>query len=396
MKKLLFPILIIILLFQLAGCSEKKSDNSAVPDVKAVSSRDKIEASPEVLVWAQMEIDKLIYMLTVDGFPPDDSPSSNLITIEVKENKIINLKLVKTLAFHDNTTIDLYELDFQLLSPNLPDTNIFIADEDGWINSDDNYIYSDANGNEKKNGQLYLLLKNNNGTLTSMGIRRADHLTEQWCKDLLADYNYPPGAKYKWSEQELRKIRKYWEWDVEWSFTMPCNNGYGDTWHVGLGNAYEFGLGIPYEIYGMTSETDEDLGAYAFSNISTRYYDGLTVITLDGFYGNDPDGIGFSVNQYISSTQPDCKTSRGIHVGDTVETLTARYPEVYEKEDYEAVYSKESGGAEHDSCWLYTPEQSNRSILFLTQNDIIVQIDIADGLDEQDTSPRWIGQYESE
>lgn len=393
MKKLLISVLIIIILLHSNGCNKVNDNNN---DEFDVAEAVKIEASKDVQLWAQYEIDNLMHMLTVDGFFKDESQSGGLIKIEILENKITGLKFVKKLDFAGGTTIDLYRLDFILLPKDLTDQSLFSLDSDGWIVSDDNFVYGDASGCEIKKGQLYLLIHNSSGVLTSMGIRRAESLTDQWCKDLLAYYNYPPGVNFNLSENEIRDLRDYWKWEADWSFTMPCYNGYGDVWNVGLGYANEWGIGIPYDRIGSTSRPAEDLAAYSFSTVSHNYFNGLIVTSFSGFYGDDPNGVGFSVNQYIACTQPECKTSRGVHVGDTVEVLKIAYPEIKKQEGYEAEYNAESGIAAHDSCWFYAPERTNRSILFLTKDDIIVQIDMADGLDGQYTSPSWIGKYESE
>jgi len=392
MKKIVFSLLTIIFFVSFFGCSKANNDQSPVPEIIKQAESDKIEASEDVRLWAQYEIDNLVHMLTVDGFFKDDNQFGSLITIDIEENIITNLELVKTLEFHNNTTVDLYQLDFKLLPENLTDQSLFALDENGWITSDNNFNFGDAKNYTAEKGQLYLLIHIDDGSLTSMGIRRAETLTEEWCEDLLAYYNYPLGVNFNMSEEELQSLYEYWKWEADWSFTMPCYNGYGDTWNVGIGNAYEWGIGIPYEFIGSTDEPAQDLVAYTFSTINRIYYDGLTVISFGGFYGDGPDGIGFAVNQYISCTQPDCKTSRGIHVGDTVDSLCTAYPEVYKDEDYLADYNEESGIVAHDDCWLYTPENSNRSILFLTKNNIIVQIDMADGLDGQITSPSWTGK----
>lgn len=393
MKKLLISMLIIIIVLYSNGCSEVNDNNNEESDVPEAASILKIEASEDVQLWGQYEIDNLIHMLTVDGFFKDESQSGGLIKIKIQESKITGLEPAKRLEFASGTTIDLYRLDFKLLPKDLTDKSLFSLDGDGWIASDDNFIFGDASGYEVKKGQLYLLIHNDNGTLTSMGIRRAESLTDQWCGDLLAYYNYPPGVNFNLSEKEIQDFRDYWKWEADWSFTMPCYNGDGDVWNVGLGYAYEWGIGIPYDYIGSTNRSAEDLVAYSFSTVSFNYFNGLTVTSFNGFYGDDPNGADFSVNQYIACFQPDCKTSRGIHVGDTVEALSIAYPEIKKQEGYEPEYDEESGIAAHDSCWFYAPERTNRSILFLTKDDIIVQIDMADGLDGQYTTPRWTGKY---
>jgi len=174
---------------------------------------------------------------------------------------------------------------------------------------------------------------------------------------------------------------------------MPCYNGYGDEWHVGLGNANEWGIGIPYERIGSKSVAAEGIAGLSFSLVRDFYYDGLVVTSLDGFYGDDPNGPGFSVNQYITTTQADCETARGVHVGDTVETLKMLYPEVINNDEQTVDFNPELITPEYDNSWVYAPENSNRSILFLVKDGVIVQIDIADGLDGQYTFPRGTLKY---
>jgi hypothetical protein len=298
-------LLIIILSFSFFGCTKSDKSSDPPPDTAAVSESDqsesdKIEASEDVQQWAQYEIDNLIRMLTVDGFFKDESQSGGLITINIQENKITGLELAKRLEFTDDTKIDLYQLDFKLLPKDLSDHSLFSLDSDGWITSDDNFVFGDAAGCEVKKGQLYLLIHNDKGTLTSMGVRRAESLTDQWCEDLLAYYNYPPGVNFNLSEKEIQDFRDYWKWEADWSFTMPCYNGYGDSWNVGLGNANEWGIGIPYDYIGSTSEPAEDLVAYSFSTVSHIYYDGLSVTSLNGFYGDDPNGVDFPFHYVFS------------------------------------------------------------------------------------------------
>lgn len=356
MIKKLLPLSLILLLAILIGCSAAPADSEPLPDQENPSANQKVEAPEEVVNWAEYEIEFLVRMF------------------ELRDSEIINLQLAKSLDFHDTSAIDLYEIDFKLHLGDFKEGAIFDIDEEGWIPSDSNFIYSDASGVEQTEGQLYLLINNNNGQLTSMGIRRAASLSDQWCEDLLAYYNYPPGVNFNVSEEELKAIRQYWEYQPEWSFIMPSNKGYGDTWSVGLGYAHEFGLGIPYEFISDESQPAEDLVALSFANVIRRYYDGFTVVSLGGFYGDNDVEPDFAVNQYISVTQPDCKTSKGIRVGDTVDVLKAAYPEA----------------TAYDGVWVYAPEGTNRSLMFIVSNGIIVQIDMADGLDGQYTNPSGI------
>ena len=394
MKKLFAAILLIALATNLVGCKNTNKDTDFADGSGAISEIEEINASADVLLWAQSEIDMLVRMLTVDGFYKDKDYSGGLQKIVVLESRITNLQLAKQLAFRDATTIDLYRFDFEILPQNLVDDDLFVVNDEGWIVSDQNFGYSDASGGELQTGQLYLVLHNSDGVLSGLGIRRSKELTDQWCADLLANYNYPPGVHF--DQASVQGIVDYWKWEEEWSFTMPCTNGYGETWNVGLGDSYEFGLGIPYEFIGYKSEPGQDMVAYSFERVERRYYEGLSIVSLTGFYGDQPDEPGLLVNQYISCRQPDCKTARGIHVGNTVQELNTAYPEAFKVENYGASYEEESGIAMHDSCWAYAPEHTNRSILFLVKDDRIVQIDMADGLDGQYMYPAGTGVYQAE
>lgn len=202
----------------------------------------------------------------------------------------------------------------------------------------------------------------------------------------------PLGVDKTLSQKEIQDIETYWAFDSDWAFTMPGANGYGDPWSVGLGQAYEFGLGIPYERFGKVSEPAQNLAAMTFTTVNTCYYDGFTAVLLSGFYGDAPDTPGLQVLLYLSTTQPDCLTPRGAHVGDSVETLKTLYPEAEAHEDASEV-TPASGIMEHDTCYVYAPDGTNRSILFLTRDDVIVQIDMADGLDGSYESPAGLGVY---
>lgn len=358
MEKKLLALSSVLLLAILIGCGAVPDDTEPLPDPLDPSTNYKVEAPEEVVNWAQYEIDSLVQSLP----------------IEVLDREIINLQLTKSLDFHDSSTIDLYEFNFKLRPGDLKEDATFDLDAEGWILSDNNFNYSDATGMEQREGQLYLLINNQDSELTSLGIRRAELLSDQWCEDLIAYYNYPRGVNFSATEEEIQTMRKYWEYKPEWSFTMPSDKGYGDTWSVGLGYAHEWGLGIPYEFISYDSEPSADLVSLSFENVIRRYYDGFSVVSLGGFYGDNDVEPDFAVNQYISVTQPDCETSRGISVGDSVEALKTAYPEAIA----------------YDGVWVYAPEGTNRSIMFMIQDGIIVQIDMADGLDGQYTNPAGI------
>ena len=203
----------------------------------------------------------------------------------------------------------------------------------------------------------------------------------------------PPDEDSNLTENEIEAIMDYWSIQDtdEWLLTMPCYNGYGDTWSVYVGFAYETGLGIPYDYIGCRYEATEDIPAISFSTVEYWYYLGLTLIGLSGFYGDKPHEIGYKVTMYISTTQPDCETSRGISPGSTLKELEKAYPEIHKQEGYVAEYDPESGITDHDCCYVYAPDHTNRSIIFLLKNNVITQIDIADGFDRQLYTPRWLG-----
>ena len=415
MSKFVTSVLVIFIVLFSTGCAMKdeltlaETDTTEITSTSTVETVDstsvestdeteadsvlEIDAPIDVQSWAQYEIDNLIRMLSVDGFYINANGSDSLTKVEIQDNKITKLYLMRKLGFSNDTTIDLYRIEFKLLPRNLTVQNLFTLDSGGWITSDENFTYGDANGYEQKNGALYLLIHDDKGQLTSMGIRRAEMLTDKWCEDLLAYYNYPPGVNFALSNEEIQAIYDYWQFDVAWSFKMPCNNGYGDVWYVGLGDAHEWGIGVPYENVGSKSMPADGIAGILFTSVRDFYYDGLVVTSLDGFYGDDPNGPGFSVNQYITTTQADCETARGVHVGDTVETLKMLYPEVINNDEQTVDFNPELLTPEYDNSWVYAPENSNRSILFLVKDGVIVQIDIADGLDGQYTSPRGTLKY---
>ncbi|MCA0386800.1 MAG: hypothetical protein LCH34_14715 [Firmicutes bacterium] len=204
MSKFVTGVLVIFIVLFSTGCAKKdeliSTNTVETVDSASVDSTDETEADSvleidapiDVQLLAQYEIDNLIRMLSVDGFYINANGSESLTKIEIQDNKITKLYLMRKLGFSNDTTIDLYRIEFKLLPRNLTDQNLFTLDSDGWITSDDNFTYGDANGYEQKNGALYLLIHDDKGQLTSMGIRRAEMLTDKWCEDLLAYYNYPP------------------------------------------------------------------------------------------------------------------------------------------------------------------------------------------------------------
>lgn len=305
MKKIVVLLIIISMCAGLIGCGGAGEDEAFIDEPSSSSKNDKVGASTDVQLLAQYEVDMLVRVLTESGVYKDNDYSGTPIKIEIRESKILNLQLAKQLDFHDGATIELYEFDFKLLPKALNEEDLFVLDEEGWILSDDNFGYVDARGGESAKGQLYLVLHNSHGELSSLGIRRADALTEERCSALLANYNYPKGVNFDMSS--ISGMYDYWKWDEEWSFTMPCYNA--------------------------------------------------------------------------------------IHVGSTTEEMNVAYPEAFKVENYGAFYEKESGIVEHDSCWCYAPERTNRSILFLAKEGVIVQIDMADGLDGQYTSPSGTGTF---
>ena len=208
------------------------------------------------------------------------------------------------------------------------------------------------------------------------------------------------------TEEEWDNLQQYGEFDLEFAFYMPGAYGFENQgWTVGLGTAHEFGLGLPYNFLGHDRKAAEDLVAYNWGTVETAYYEGLHVIYFNDLktkavmLGEEPTP---SFVQYMSTTQPDCKTFRGIHVGNTIDELMEAYPEVQGHLDY-VNHAKEAeaegeitGVADHDAVWMYLPEYEpgtnpNRSILFLTKDGVIVQIDMADGLDGQIWSPVFTG-----
>ncbi len=363
---------LLFLLLLASGCGAASPDTDTPPDSVPVSI-GVVDASEDVVRWAQYEIEQLIRMLEESGFLPTAEPET--VFVEIAESQITNLQLEKELPFHQNGTLRLYALDFRLQPAATIPEGIFVLDEEGWIPSAHNFRYADANGVECESGQLYLLISDDGATLSSIGIRRAQGgLTDAWCTDLQAYFGYPPGVWFDHSPEALQSIMDYWAWDEEWSFTMPNEDWYDGDWSVGLGYAHEWGLGIPYEFLGWEDAPAQDLVALSFSTVRKRSYEGLTVITLDGFYGNTEEGIEFAPIQYIACTQPDCATARGISVGDSAQAVREAYPEVYPNED----------------CLVYAPEGTNRSILFVVRDGVVVQIDMADGLDGQYTAPAGI------
>ncbi len=371
MKKLAV-LAVLLLSLWVTACGAPVEETNAPPDRVPVSE-GVVDAPEAVIQWAQYEIDQLVRMLETDGFYGPEG--TERITVDILESRINGLRLEKELAFFQKSSIQLYALDFRLQPGELPEEAGFVLDEEGWIPSDHNFTYSDAQGAELKKGQLYLLITQSGGEPSGIGIRRTEKdLTEEWCADLQAYFGYPPGVWFDSSPEAIQAILDYWKWDEEWSFSMPNENWADGDWSIGLGYAHEWGLGIPYKFLGWEEEPAQDLVALSFAIVQRRYYEGLTVVTFDGFYGDDQVSPNFSPIQYIACAQPDCKTSRGVSVGDSVQAVQEAYPEAFWS----------------DSCLVYGPEGSNRSILFIIEDGVVIQIDMADGLDGRYETPAGI------
>jgi|GEM_PF-4581538 len=192
------------------------------------------------------------------------------------------------------------------------------------------------------------------------------------------------------TEEDIAATLAYWAFDEAWAFTMPSSIKGFDSWSIGLGSAHEFGLAIPYELLERVQEPAQDLAAYSFAEMGWQYRDGLTVAYFSDFHGDPKDSPARTVIHYIATTQPDCKTSRGLSVGVTVEELLALYPEVEEGEEAWV----EEGITDFDRLFVYAPV-GNRSIVVLVKDDIVVRIDMGDGLDGKYWSPR-LPVYEKE
>lgn len=201
------------------------------------------------------------------------------------------------------------------------------------------------------------------------------------------DFPVPLGINANLSDEEIKGVLEYWKHDDEWILTMPSKNGDDNLWNIGIGPSYEFDLKIPYEYIGKTIVQAEDLAALNFASVEYWYYDGLSMVILSGFRGDEPNEPEYSVIQYISTIQPNIKTTRGIAIGDSVEKLKEAYPEAEKIKDYWSENNLDKGIPIHDSCYIYAPKGNNRSIMFLTKDDLIVQIDIGDGLDGQYMNP---------
>lgn len=213
------------------------------------------------------------------------------------------------------------------------------------------------------------------------------------------------------TDEEWVHLQEYGEDNPEFTFYMPGAHGFEDQgWGVGLGLAHEWGLGFPYEYIDSVERPAEDLAAYNWETVVNAYHEGFHTIymtnlkTKEVMTGEVP---GPCFIQYISTTQPECKTNRGIHVGNTVEELMEAYPEIQAHLDYvnhAAEFEAEgeaTGVTDHDAVWMYLPEAEpgknpNCSILFLTKDDVIVQIDMGDGLDGQLWSPVFTGEPAAE
>ena len=200
----------------------------------------------------------------------------------------------------------------------------------------------------------------------------------------------PTSEGYVATEEDIAATLAYWVFDEAWAFTTPSGIKGFDSWSIGLGEAHEFGLALPYAFLERVQESAQNLAAYSFAEMGWQYYEGLTVAFLSGFHNDPKDWPPRTVIYYLATTQPDCKTSRGLAVGATVEELLTLYPEV--EEDEEAWVQE--GITDFDRLFVYAPE-GNRSMIFLVKNGAVVRIDMGDGLDGKYWSPRVV-VYEKE
>lgn len=179
-----------------------------------------------------------------------------------------------------------------------------------------------------------------------------------------------------------------WESMPEYSLLMSGTD-YGE-WSVGIGKGYEFGLGIPFDYLGSTQKPSDGMTNTRCSTVNAAYYEGLTVWYLSDFY-DDPaledNGIPFTAIWYISCTTPEAATARGISVGNPETSLETAYPNhMIEYKDF--VPPANCDLPPCDSLYVYAPpDGTNRSLLFLAENGVIVRIDVAEGFDEKRTTP---------
>lgn len=205
---------------------------------------------------------------------------------------------------------------------------------------------------------------------------------------------------YQWIDPESEEhLMNYWAFDEEFALLRVREGGSDQEKEtIGLGIGHEMDADDDgYE--GCVRVQAEDLAALSWMTVEYDYWDDVHQVVLTDLRKKEVwEGTEATVRvvQYLAVTGTQWRTGRGISVGDTTERLMEAYPEIQAQTDYYFYGNadedgEETGVANHDGCWMFLPEGSNRSILFLTEGDTIVQIDLGDGMDGQIWSPAWTG-----
>ena len=215
------------------------------------------------------------------------------------------------------------------------------------------------------------------------------------------------------SPQEVQALEEAYNRGCE-EFTLytslPLQDGtYPEPWPIRL--AYyqtQWTADSPYVLWDITRQpvANSRLGQHWMTVEEWRYRGLLRATTLTDLRTQavltgaspSPSFVGS-----MSTIDPHCMTARGIAVGDSLEDLTAAYPEAHlhytrtDKSDSETIRSR--GLVDHDACWRFAPEDdpdsqaTHRTIFFLVKEGRVVQIDLAS---ESDGSPWGLGYYLSD
>ena len=215
------------------------------------------------------------------------------------------------------------------------------------------------------------------------------------------------------SSQEVQALEEAYNRGCE-EFTLytslPLQDGtYPEPWPIRL--AYyqtQWTAGSPYVLWDITRQpvANARLGQHWMTVEEWRYRGLLRATTLTDLRTQavltgaspSPSFVGS-----MSTIDPHCMTARGIAVGDSLENLTAAYPEAHlhytrtDKSDSETIRSR--GLVDHDACWRFAPEDdpdsqaTHRTIFFLVKEGRVVQIDLAS---ESDGNPWGLGYYLSD